>query len=140
VTGLGFGTSVVCSIGVADLGRSVDWYRDTLGFEPIYALPELGWAELRTHIPNVVVGLSQVEEVKLGGGATLTFGVHDLDSARARLERAGVAFDGDTLVIPDEVKLATFFDPDGNALMLFQGLAAAATKHEAWQAEQARAG
>lgn len=107
---------------------------DDRGFTPIYAMQEPGWAELRTHVPGVVVGLSQVEEVTTGGGATLTFGVHDLDAARARLEAAEVPFDGDTIVIPDQVKLATFFDPDGNALMLFQGLGDVRAAHEAWQA------
>lgn len=136
--GLGFGSSVVCAIGVTDLQRSLDWYRDTLGFTPIYAMEAIGWAELRTHIDGVVVGLSQVEEVARGGGATLTFGVHDVDAARHRLEESGVAFDGETLVIPDQVKLATFFDPDGNALMLFQGLGDVQAAHEAWQAANPR--
>jgi len=31
-------------------------------------------------------------------------------------------FDGDTIEIPELVKLATFFDPDGNSLMLYQSL------------------
>ncbi len=31
-----------------------------------------------------------------------------------------VMVDGETIEIPDMVKLATFYDPDGNSLMLFQ--------------------
>lgn len=134
---LRFGSNVVCALGVTDLSRSIDWYRDVLGFEPIYALAELGWAELRTHVPSVVVGLSQVEEVSPGGGATLTFGTHDIDAARAELEGAGVNFDGDTIEIPGQVKLATFYDPDGNALMLFQGIGDTEALHAEWQAAQA---
>lgn len=138
---LRFGSSVVCALSVTDLRRSMDWFRDVLGFEPIFAVEEMGWAELRTHIPNVVVGLSQVEEVPRGGGATLTFGTHDVDAARAGLEAAGVSFDGETMVIPDQVKLATFFDPDGNALMLFEGLGDAEAAHADWQeAQPARSG
>jgi catechol 2,3-dioxygenase-like lactoylglutathione lyase family enzyme len=132
---LGYGSSVVCALGVTDLQRSLDWYRDTLGFAPIYAMEEIGWAELRTHIAGVAVGLSQVEDVPRGGGATMTFGVHDLDATRATLEDAGVPFDGDTVVITGQVKLATFFDPDGNALMLFEGLGDVQAAHEAWQAK-----
>lgn len=134
---LRFGSNVVCALSVTDLQRSMDWYRDTLGFEPIYAVEEMGWAELRTHLPNVVVGLSQVEKVPRGGGATLTFGTHDLDAARAELEAGGASFDGETMVIPGQVKLATFFDPDGNALMLFEGLGDVGAGHAEWQEAQA---
>ena len=42
--------------------------------------------------------------------------------ARTALEEKAVRFDGDTVVIPDMVKLATFYDPDGNAWMLAQSL------------------
>jgi len=34
----------------------------------------------------------------------------------------GVRFDGDNVEIPDMVRLATFFDPDGNSYMLAQSL------------------
>ncbi len=38
------------------------------------------------------------------------------------MESKNVRFDGETQTIPDMVKLATFYDPDGNALMLYQDL------------------
>jgi predicted enzyme related to lactoylglutathione lyase len=69
------------------------------------------------------VGLSQVEKPKVEGGPTLTWGVKDIEAARAELEGKGVKFDGETRVIPEMVKLATFFDPDGNHLMFYQSLA-----------------
>jgi CreA protein len=56
------------------------------------------------------------------GGAILTLGVNDIEKARAWLESKGVKFDGATREVPDMVKLATFFDPDGNTFMLAQGL------------------
>jgi hypothetical protein len=49
-------------------------------------------------------------------------GVRDIDAARAHLEKHNVRFDGATRTIPGMVKLATFFDPDGHALMLYQSL------------------
>ena len=58
-------------------------------------------------------------------GAVLTFGVKDIDAARASLESRKVRFDGPTQTIPGMVRLATFFDEDGNALMLYQDLAGA---------------
>jgi len=40
------------------------------------------------------------------------------------MEQAGVKFDGETDVVDGMVKTATFYDPDGNALMLAQDLTA----------------
>ena len=51
------------------------------------------------------------------------FGVTDIDAARTEMEGKAVRFDGETQVIPGMVKLATFFDPDGNSYMLSQSLA-----------------
>ena len=71
---------------------------------------------------GVTVGLSQVEEPQGGGGAVLTFAVADIAAARAHLEGMDTRFDGPTQEIPGLVKLATFYDPDGNAMMLSQDL------------------
>jgi CreA protein len=65
----------------------------------------------------VTIGLSQSEELKQGGTVP-TFGVKDIAAARAHLESLGTVFDGDTYEIDGMVKLATFYDPDGNAWML----------------------
>ncbi|MEM8587772.1 MAG: hypothetical protein AAGG65_06885 [Pseudomonadota bacterium] len=48
--------------------------------------------------------------------------MNDLEAERARLEAAGVTFDGRTIEIPHRAKFATFYDPDGNPLMLSQKL------------------
>jgi CreA protein len=56
------------------------------------------------------------------GNCTPGFEVEDLDAARAALEAAGVAFDGDTQTHDGMVKLATFYDLDRNAVMLSQDL------------------
>ena len=50
------------------------------------------------------------------------WGVVDIAQARAALEEKQVRFDGDTIEIAGMVKLATFYDPDGNAWMLAQSL------------------
>lgn len=113
---------LTCAMETADLERSLAWYRDVLGFELLYKLDEMGWCELRTAVPGVNVGLSQVEAPRHGGGATLTFGVKDIDAARAMLEEQGVSFDGETRTIEGMVRLATFYDPDGNTLMFYQDL------------------
>lgn len=120
---LKFIPQLTCSISVSDYAASVKWYSEKLGFKFLYETPEIGWSELETIIPGVSIGLSQVEAVTPHGSVVLTFGVEDLQHARTQLEMHGVRFDGETQVIPGLVKLATFFDPDGNPLMLSESLA-----------------
>lgn len=120
---LGYDGGLTCSLGVSDMGKSIDWFTQVLGFEVEYRMDEMGWCELKSPTNGVYIGLSQVEAVKAGGGATLVFGVTDIDKARADLESKGVKFDGETMTIPEMVRLATFFDPDGNTFMLYQSLA-----------------
>lgn len=106
-----------------DMDRAIGWYRDVLGFELDYRMDEMGWCEMRSPVANVAVGLSQVDDPEVKGGATLTWGVKDIAAVRRELESRDVRFDGDTMEIDGMVKLATFFDPDGNKMMLAQPLA-----------------
>lgn len=111
---------LTCSIGVTDLDRSVAWYSDVLGFSLLYRMDDMAWCELSTGVARVNVGLGQVETVPQGGGATLTFGVTDIEAGKAALDAAGVRQDGPIRDIPEMVRLLTFYDPDGNALMLYE--------------------
>ena len=110
------------ALSVGDYGKALAWYRDVLGFEVVFELETWGWAQLQSPVSGLLIGIGQSEEVKQGGGATLTFTVKDIEATRAYLEDEGVRFDGDTSQVEDMVKLATFYDPDGNALMLVQQL------------------
>ena len=111
---------LTCSIGVTDLGRSITWYQDVLGFTLLYKRDDIAWGELSTGVEKVNVGLSQREEAGGPGGATLTFGVTDLLAAKAELDRHSVRQDGPIREIPGLVKLLTFYDPDDNALMFYE--------------------
>lgn len=68
------------------------------------------------------IGLSQNEQVPAGGNATNVWGVSDINEAKAHLEHHGVRQDGEIQEIPDMVKLLTFFDPDGNAMMFAESM------------------
>jgi catechol 2,3-dioxygenase-like lactoylglutathione lyase family enzyme len=87
-------------MGVSDLDRSLAWYRDTLGFDLIYRLDDIAWCELKTGVERVNLGLSQVEEAGGKGGATLTFGVEDIEAAKAELDSGGIRQDGPIRDIP----------------------------------------
>ena len=119
---LGYDGGLTCAMNVSDLDKSVQWYQDMLGFTLLYKMDDMGWCELSTETPKVNVGLSQDEKAGGKGGATLTFGVKDIAAARKQLEERNVRFDGPTQTVAEMVKLATFFDPDDNALMLYQDL------------------
>ena len=119
---IGYDGGLTCSLGVTDLDRSIAWYRDLLGFGLLYRRDDIAWCELSTGVERVNVGLSERREAGGPGGATLTFGVSDLDAAKAVLDGHGIRQDGDIIEIAGLVRLLTFFDPDDNALMFYQEL------------------
>ena len=120
--GFTYDGAITLSCSVRNLDDSIGWFKEVLGFEEVFKVAEVGWAEVASPISGVTIGLGQNEEVDGRGGTTPVFGVTDIDAARAELESKGVPFDGDTQEIPGMVKLATFFDPDGNSYMLSQSL------------------
>lgn len=113
---------LTCSIPVRDLRKAIAWYQDTFGWKLLYHLEELRWCELQTHMPGVSVGLGEREMLDVRDGTTLVFGVKDIAAARRELESRGVRFDGETITIEGMVKLATYFDPDGNKFMFSENL------------------
>jgi catechol 2,3-dioxygenase-like lactoylglutathione lyase family enzyme len=121
-TAIPFDGGLTCALSVTDLDNASDWYRDILGFNLLYRMDEIVWCEFETPVARVTVGLSQVQSVTQGGGATLTFGVSDIEAAKAALDAAGVRQDGPIQTVPGMVSLLTFYDPDGNTLMFYQDL------------------
>lgn len=105
-----------------DRKKSIEWYTSRLGFKLLYEVEQIGWCEMATSVPGVNIGLGDTPQPKTGAGPVPTFGVKDINAARASLEKQGVKFDGATQEIPGMVKLATFYDLDGHALMLYQDL------------------
>ncbi|WP_108816993.1 VOC family protein [Loktanella sp. Alg231-35] len=109
------------AMSVTDRHASATWYEGMLGFELIYHADEAGWSEMQTNTPGVTIGLGEHAK-PVPGNCVPVFGIADLDNARQKLEQAKVKFDGDTDVVEGMVKTATFYDPDGNALMLAEDL------------------
>ena len=114
-------SDITISLSVTDRHASAAWFEKMLGFTLRYHGDDFGWSEMATKTENVVLGLAEASEPKPGNSVPV-FGTPDLDSTRKAMEDAGVSFDGDTMEIEGMVKLATFFDPDGNALMIAQDL------------------
>ena len=113
--------TITLAISVRDRHASADWYSDTLGFELIHHMDDAGWSEMHTKTEGVALGLGEQAE-PAPGNTVPVFGVDDIVKARGSLEAAGVKFDGKTETVDGYVSTATFYDPDGNALMLAQDL------------------
>lgn len=109
------------ALTVKDRHASAAWYESMLGFETIYHADDAGWSELQTNTVGVTIGLGEHTK-PVPGNCVPVFGIADLDAARQLLEQAKVRFDGETDVVEGMVKTATFYDPDGNALMLAEDL------------------
>lgn len=117
--------TITIAMSVRDRHLSAKWYNDMLGFTLLHHFDEAGWSELQTKTKGVTLGLGEQAE-PAPGNTVPVFGVSDIATARQNLENSGVKFDGDTETIEGMVSTATFYDPDGNALMLAQDLSQAA--------------
>ena len=113
--------TITFALSVKDRHVSAEWYENMLGFSLLYHADEAGWSEVQTMTDGVTLGFGEHTK-PVPGNCVPVFGIADIDSARAKLEQAGVKFDGETDVVEGMVKTATFYDPDGNALMLAEDL------------------
>jgi predicted enzyme related to lactoylglutathione lyase len=106
------------AVPVRDRDRAEAFYGGVLGLERNPRSTET-WVEYETS--NLTLAL--VDPAKAGQefrplpGATVAFGVADVDAARTELEAAGAEFPAG-IIDSGVCHLAPFSDPDGNGLML----------------------
>ena len=112
---------ITLALSVRDRHASAEWYERILGFQLLVHIDEAGWSEMQTRTEGVTLGLGEQAE-PTPGNTVPVFGVADIAVARAALEAIDVRFDGETETVEGMVSTATFYDPDGNALMLAQDL------------------
>lgn len=113
--------TITLALSVHDRHAAAQWYSDMLGFALVYHADDAGWSEVATNTPGVTIGFGEQSEPTPGNSVPV-FGVADIEAAHTALVAAGVRFDAPPETIPDMVSTATFYDPDGNALMLAQDL------------------
>ena len=116
--------TITLAMSVRDRHLSAQWYHEKLGFTLIHHIDEAGWSEMETKTTGVTLGLGEQSEPSPGNTVPV-FGVANIEVERKNLEAAGVKFDGETETVEGMVSTATFYDPDGNALMLAQDLSGA---------------
>jgi len=108
---------VQVALTTRDPERSKQFYRDVLGLQLLFEVPNMTFyqaGDLR-----LMVG---VESSMTPGGSVLYFDAPDIDALGGELEQRGVRFLGAATVVQrtdtGELKLREFRDPDGNALAL----------------------
>jgi lactoylglutathione lyase len=113
---------------VQDIGASVRFYRDKLGFELVFGDEDDVYAEFKAG--NATLGLFKQELMSEVSGVShlpasanvqdrglLFFAVPDVDAACAELEARGITFVGPPTDRPDwGLRTAHFRDPDGNLI------------------------
>ncbi len=105
-------------LGVTDMHRSLDFYRDTLGLTlrqqiPGFAFLECGGVTLALSEP--VARASQ----QLVGASVVVFGVRNVKATYGDLHARGVSFLGEPFNVDGTNWGANFTDPDGHILSIF---------------------
>lgn len=107
-------------LSVADVGRSVTFYRDLLGIPFLFAVPGQQMAFFDCDGVRLYLGVPESEEFR--SRSTIYFSVENLDAAYEELRERGVSFRGPPHLINKtesaELWMAFFTDPDGNNLAL----------------------
>jgi methylmalonyl-CoA/ethylmalonyl-CoA epimerase len=108
---------VQVAITTRDAERSKQFYRDVLGLQLLFEVPNMTFYQLGEQ--RLMVG---VESSLTPGGSVLYIDAPDIDALGGELEKRGVSFLGPVTVLQrtdkGELKLREFKDPDGNALAL----------------------
>jgi len=104
------------SVFTQDIRRAKEFYSGTIGLE----LETEGENDLEFRCGQVTLDVfdpSSIGQQFAPSPAGLALRVPDVDAARAELEAKGVEFDGETIQT-GVCRMASFKDPDGNALLL----------------------
>lgn len=118
-SGFGLRTLGQVFMPASDLGRAVEFYRDTLGMSFLFEVPRMAFFDL----DGVRLMLGEPEGTENPHpGSILYYKVPDLSEAHAELERRNVEFDMAPTMIADmpdhELWMAFFHDSEGNQLAL----------------------
>jgi len=100
-----------------DMDRAVAFYRDALGLRMKFQ-DGANWAQFDAGGVNFSLS-SPAEAAEGASGAVVIFEVEDIDAITQRLAAAGAAVVS-TRDMGSHGRAATFRDPDGNLVQLFQ--------------------
>jgi predicted enzyme related to lactoylglutathione lyase len=102
------------SVLVTDLTRATTFYGETLGLR---RNPHAHGSYPEFETGNLTIALRESDGSFSASATSIALRVPDVGEARAKLEEAGIAFDGETFDT-GVCHVAFFADPDGNELAL----------------------
>lgn len=112
-------------VNVSQMGRSVAFYRDTLGIPLKYESRD--WSEFHTGATTLALHLTSApagrpaEGSPAAGTCAIGFSVADLDATHAELQAKGARFAMPPTNRPEEgIRMAVCLDPDGLAVTFAQ--------------------
>jgi lactoylglutathione lyase len=101
-------------LAVADMDRSLRFYRDLLMFEPTYAFPPDGPPQFVTlAVEGGQLGLAVADRTVESASTAIWLYADDVDEAVAALRDAGVAVLAEPADRPWGERVASVADPDG---------------------------
>jgi lactoylglutathione lyase len=102
---------------VSDLPRSLGFYRDLLGFEPIYFFPSEQEPQfVSLQLEGGKLGLGGTDDAVQSASASIWLYTDDVDAAVAGLRAAGVRVVAEPVDQPWGERVASVADPDGYAV------------------------
>ena len=106
------------TIFVKDYPAAVAFYSDTLGLEHSVDYGRIPAGEFETgNLTLQVMDAASIGREFEPSSHPIALHVDDVEGTRAKLEEAGIAFQGET-IDSGVCHMAIFSDPDGNTLML----------------------
>jgi len=112
-------------IVVKDLKKAIKYYTEVVGLKLMEHNEEYHWAELQGHQGGARLGIAQecdMEEVKPGQNAVVTFRVDNIEDALEEMKKKGAACVGKLFEVPGHVKMQTVQDTDGNRFQMVEVL------------------
>lgn len=116
---IGFSGLATFDIQVRDRSEALQWFSQVLGFEHLFTEESMNWAEVRSPVANVTIGIEEIRDRPIRT-SNIDFGVRDMDVAREAIVARGGVFVGETTDY-GPVLIARLRDPSGNMFNLFQG-------------------
>ncbi|MFI5202654.1 MAG: VOC family protein [Candidatus Kapaibacterium sp.] len=107
------------NLNVSDWEGMVKWYQDVLGLTPLTLQPEhrYGWLDAGP----VRLGINGTHEaVEPSGRVAIQFEVKNLNEEMARLGALGCEFFDVQNDEEDGYRMASFRDPEGNAIAIYE--------------------
>lgn len=102
---------------VADMDRSVDFYQNALGLKLLFKRED--WSEFEIEGQRIALRFVDGWVGGKGSGTAVSFLAEPIEDVVDRLKKRGARFIDELRVYPYG-KLASFLDPDGNPIGLYQ--------------------